>query len=157
MWFNAKKSPGPSNNQNRWFVILAPELRNHPKVGSWNRDLLIFFNYGIYWVVPYEFSFPDQRAAKGGKESLWPRYNWPTLTLVSSIFWTKCRCHPANFRPIVLKLIESGLKYDMYHRFRSSDLRPKWRAGGRNWGAAEVIHVPSSTIPNSVTMARDLR
>ena len=62
----------------------------------------------------------------------------PKLTLVSRIFWTKCQCHKklhsTNFPPIVSKLIKRGLKYDMYHRFRSSDLRPKWRAGGRNWG-----------------------
>ena len=40
--------------------------QNCPKVGSQNYDLLNFFNmYGIYWVVPGEFSCPE------GSEYVW--------------------------------------------------------------------------------------
>ena len=55
----------------RFYVNLAPHLRNHqksPKNGSLNRDLLNFFNrYGIFQMPPGESSCPD------GSECVWQR------------------------------------------------------------------------------------
>ena len=62
MWFHAKKcQPKHSKNQNRWIynIIRAVQLRvtqNDLNLGSRICDLLIFFQYVIYWVAPGESS-----------------------------------------------------------------------------------------------------
>ena len=52
--FSYKNHQKHSRDPNRWFyyVIWAPELRNSPKNGSLNHDLLNLLNlYGIYWMI----------------------------------------------------------------------------------------------------------
>ena len=94
MCFHAEKFLKHSNFENRQirYIILAPDLRNHPKYpknGSLNRDLLKFLHrYDIYCQTYSKSSCPELFricVAKGGIESLRPNYRQPKLTLISSI------------------------------------------------------------------------